>query len=183
MGDVAGSTADNVAHRRPPRRNSVEPAEVEDALLGLEGVNEAVVVAREERPGDNRLVAYLVPAETPALTISAVRRALSECLPSFMVPSAFVVLDALPRTPNGKVDRSALPAPGRGRPELEGAFVAPRSSTEEELVLIWTETLGLDRVGVHDNFLELGGHSLLAAQLVSRVLKSFRVELPLRSLL
>ena len=100
----------------------VEPAEVEDVLLGLEGVNEAVVVARADRPDEQRLVAYLVLAESPAPTVSAVRRALYECLPSFMVPSAFVVLDALPRTPNGKVDRQALPSPGQGRPELEGAY-------------------------------------------------------------
>ena len=162
----------------------VETAEVEGALLGLKAIKEAVVVAKkEDRAGEQHLVAYLVPAEAPALTVSAVRRALSECLPSYMVPSAFVVLDALPRTPNGKVDRSVLPAPGRGRPELEGAFVAPSTATEEVLALIWAETLGLDRLGVHDNFLELGGHSLLAAQLVSRVLKAFRVELPLGSLL
>ena len=104
------------------RGSSVEPAEVEGALLGLEGVNEVVVVAREEGPGDKRLVAYLVPAESHAPTVSALRTALAQRLPSYMVPSAFVVLDALPRTPSGKVDRRALPAPGRGRPRLRRSF-------------------------------------------------------------
>ncbi len=100
-----------------------------------------------------------------------------------MVPSAFVLHDEFPLTPNGKVDRGALPAPGQGRPELESAFEEPRTSTEAELARIWAESLGVDRVGVHDNFLDLGGHSLLAAQLVSRVVKAFGVELSLRSLL
>ena len=100
-----------------------------------------------------------------------------------MVPSAFMVLDAFPQAPNGKVLRSALPAPGQERPEMESAFVAPRTSTEEELARIWAETLGVDRVGVHDGFMDLGGHSLLAMQLVSRVVKAFDVELSLWSLL
>ncbi len=100
-----------------------------------------------------------------------------------MVPSAFVVLDALPHTPNGKVDRSALPAPGQARPELESAYQEPRTSTEAELARIWAETLGVDRVGVHDGFLDLGGHSLLAAQIVSRVVNAFRVAFSLKSLL
>jgi hypothetical protein len=95
-----------------------------------------------------------------------------------MVPSALVALEALPLTPNGKVDRKALPAPGR--PELEEGYVAPRTPTEEVLSRIWTQVLGLDRVGVHDNFFELGGHSLLATQVVSRLPKAFQRELPIR---
>jgi len=165
------------------RGNRVEPAEVEGVLLGLEGVNEAVVVAREDRPGQQRLVAYLVPDKLPAPTVTGIRRALAERLPSYMVPSVFVVLETLPQAPNGKVLRSALPAPGQGRPELESAYEEPRTSTEEELARIWAETLGVDRVGVQDNFVDLGGHSLLAMQLVSRVVKAFGVELSLRSLL
>jgi acyl carrier protein len=99
-----------------------------------------------------------------------------------MAPSAFVFLDALPLTPNGKVDRKALPAPDGGRPDLEEAFVAPRTPVEEMLVEIWGEVLGVERVGIHDDFFELGGHSLLATQVISRVRSAFEVEIPLRSL-
>src|SRR5688572_21772464 len=97
-----------------------------------------------------------------------------------MVPSAFVFIDQMPLTPNGKVDRQALPEPDQSRPELGAVFVAPRTQTEEILASMWAEVLGLARVGVHDNFFELGGHSLLATQVISRVRKLFGVELPLR---
>ena len=107
---------------------------------------------------------------------------LTEKLPEYMVPSAFVVLESLPLTPNGKVDRRALPAPEQVLPELVGAYVAPRTSVEQVLVKIWTEVLGRHQIGIHDNFFELGGHSLLATQLTSRVRDAFGVELPLRSL-
>ena len=106
---------------------------------------------------------------------------LAQKLPEYMIPSAFMVLESLPLTPNGKVDRRALPAPDAIKPELAGAYVAPRTSVEEVLVKIWAEVLGVKRVGIHDNFFELGGHSLLATQLVSRVRDVFKVELPLRS--
>jgi acyl carrier protein len=99
-----------------------------------------------------------------------------------MVPSAFVMLEALPLTPNGKVDRRALPAPDTLRPELDEAFVAPRTSVEELLAGIWSQVLNLERVGIHDNFFHLGGHSLLATQVMSRVYKTFQIELPLRCL-
>ncbi|MBD2043497.1 non-ribosomal peptide synthetase [Microcoleus sp. FACHB-672] len=106
---------------------------------------------------------------------------LTEKLPEYMVPSAFVVLESLPITPNGKVDRRALPAPEPIKPELSGSYVAPRTPVEERLVKIWAEILGLKRLGIHDNFFELGGHSLLATQLISRVRDAFEIELPLRS--
>lgn len=99
-----------------------------------------------------------------------------------MVPAAFVFLEVMPQTLNGKVNRQALPAPGTARPELESPFVASSTPTEEVLVKIWAEVLRLDQVGIYDNFLELGGDSLLASQVIARVIKTFQVEVPLRSL-
>ena len=114
--------------------------------------------------------------------VPQLRSYLSERLPDYMVPSAFVVLAALPLTPSGKVNRRALPVLDRVRPESAGAYVSPRTPIEEVLVGIWSKVLGLKQVGVNDNFFELGGHSLLATQLVSRVRDAFQIELPLRSL-
>ena len=99
-----------------------------------------------------------------------------------MVPSAFVMLDKLPLLPSGKVDRQALPAPGGERPQLEHAYVAPRDAVEEQLVAIWTELLGLEQVGIHDDFFDLGGHSLLGTRMLSRILAAFHIHVPLRSL-
>jgi hypothetical protein len=158
----------------------IETGEVEAALLEQAEIREAIVAAREDRPGDKRLVAYVVPVAKRAPTVSALRRALADTLPDHMVPSAFVMMEALPRTANGKVDRGALPGPGRTRPDLETPFAAPRTPLEQALAAIWAEVLGLDPVGLHDNFLELGGHSLLAAQLLSRVRSAFQVDLALR---
>jgi len=126
---------------------------------------------------NNPLQAKLACKLVPKLRIY-----LGENLPDYMLPSAFIVLEALPLTPNGKVHRSALPAPESQRPQVEGSYVAPRNLVEEVLVRIWGEVLGLKRVGVHDNFFELGGHSLLATQLISRVRDAFQIELPLRTL-
>jgi hypothetical protein len=138
-----------------------------------------VVVAREDVPGDRRLVAYgVAPGDAP--TTSELRAHLLESLPDYMVPSAFVVLDALPLAANGKVDRAALPAP-EGRPELEQSYVAPRTPAEEILADIWQEVLGLERVGVQDNFFELGGHSLSAIKVVLQVQSLLEVELGVRS--
>jgi hypothetical protein len=110
------------------------------------------------------------------------RRFLDQKLPHYMVPSAFVILDALPLTPNGKVDRRALPAPDQARPDLEEPFVAPRTPVEEVLAGIWADVLGLEHVGVHDNFFDLGGHSLLATQVMSRVRDAFQMEVRVRCL-
>jgi acyl carrier protein len=114
--------------------------------------------------------------------VGELRRSLQEKLPGYMVPSAFVLLDALPLTPNGKVDRHALPAPDQAGREHERAFVAPRTPTEKLLASIWAHVLGVEQVSVHDNFFELGGDSLLAARVISRVREEFAVELPLRRL-
>ncbi|HYH81284.1 MAG TPA: phosphopantetheine-binding protein, partial [Longimicrobium sp.] len=130
----------------------------------------------EDETGDRRLVAYIVgDADAEAL-----RARLRQSLPEYMVPAAFVSLDALPLTPNGKLDRKALPAPDFA-PAAE-RYVAPRTGTEELLAGTWAEVLRLPRVGVHDGFFELGGHSLLATRVVSRVREAFGVELPLRAI-
>jgi amino acid adenylation domain-containing protein len=160
----------------------IEVAEIELALRGLTKIKEAAVVAHEDQRGEKQLVAYVVPEPEQGSTTSELRNFLKDTLPDYMVPSAFVVLDALPLTPNGKLDRMALPAPSLARPELDTNFVAPRNALEEQLVEIWVEVLGVTRVGVHDDFFELGGHSLRATQIVSRVREVFQVELPLLSL-
>ena len=160
----------------------VEVAEVEGALLSLPTVQEAVVVAREDRPGDRRLVAYLVPTARPAPTVTALRQALAAVVPDYMVPAAYVLLDALPKTPGGKVDRRALPPPGRTRPALDQPLVAPRTPVEATVGAIWQEVLGLDELGIHDNFFDLGGHSLAASQVIARVTETLHVDLPLRVL-
>lgn len=163
------------------RGNRVETAEIEAALLALGDVKDAAVVARDHISGTKTLVAYLVPKNQP-LQVSTLRRSLAEMLPSYMLPAVFVMLESLPVTGSGKVDRRALPEPDAARPDLESPFFAPRTPNEQELATIWSEVLDLDHVGIHDNFLELGGDSLLASQVISRVIGTFRVELPLRSL-
>ena len=127
-------------------------------------------------------MAYVVPAQPPGPPVGELRRLVQEQLPGYMVPAVFVRLEALPRTPNGKVDRQALPTPGKGRPDLVTTFVAPRTPLEEGLADIWATVLGLERVGVHDNFFELGGHSLLATQVMARVRNALQFEVPLRTL-
>ncbi|HEX2189372.1 MAG TPA: amino acid adenylation domain-containing protein, partial [Longimicrobiaceae bacterium] len=161
----------------------VEPGEVEAALREQPGVGAAIVAAREDRPGERRLAAYVAPAPgaAGAPDPAALRAALRARMPEYMVPSAFVVLEALPVTPNGKVDRAALPAPDASA-EREGAYVPPRTPAEEVLAGIWAEALGVERVGVEDDFFDLGGHSLLATRVASRVREAFRAELPLRAL-
>ncbi|MET0398003.1 MAG: amino acid adenylation domain-containing protein [Longimicrobiaceae bacterium] len=161
----------------------IEPGEVEAALLRHPGVREAAVEARGESAGSLRLVAYVVAADpasgAPAAT--ELRAALRDTLPEHMVPTAWVTLDALPRTASGKTDRPALPAPDGSRPDTGREPVPPRTPTEAVLAEIWAEVLEVDRVGVDDSFFELGGHSLLATQVVSRVRERLGAHLPLRA--
>jgi amino acid adenylation domain-containing protein len=164
------------------RGQRIEVAEIETALHDLASIKEAVVTAREDRTRERRLVAYLVPSDRPRPGIVALRRALSARLPDYMIPSAYIWLDALPLNANKKVDRRALPDPQETRPELDTPFTAPRTSMENAIARIWSEVLCVDPVGVHDNFFELGGHSLAAARVVSRVMKIFRLQLPLKAL-
>ena len=128
------------------------------------------------------LVAYIVPTEKPPPTISTFRRILAEKLPDHMIPSAVVMLEAMPLTPTGKVDRLVLPDPDDSRPSLDSPFVVPRTRIEESLAGIWASVLSLEQVGIHDNFFDLGGHSLLASQVISRVRQMFATDLPLRAL-
>ena len=161
----------------------VEPGEVQAALSEQADVREAVVSVREDALGGQRLVAYVVLARSAESVIPALRAELARRLPEFMVPAAFVRLERLPRTPSGKVDLRALPAPEDIRPTLSSEFIAPRTPTEILLATLWGEVLGLRQVGINDNFFtELGGHSLLATQLASRIRKAFNTELPLREL-
>ena len=160
----------------------IEVAEIEAALLGLDSIRAAVVVAQADESGEQRLVAYAVPAAGAASTVSELRRALPQTLPDYMMPSAFVFLDAFPLLPNGKIDRRALPVPNRTRPALDVSYVAPRTPVESNLARIWADVLNLQPIGIHDRFLELGGHSLLATQILTRVIETFRVEVSIRAL-
>ena len=184
-GDVARYLPDGnieflgrVDHQVKIRGFRIELGEIEAALGQHPAVREAVVLAREDMPGEKRLVAYVVGNSTA----DELRGFLKDKLPEYMVPAVFVPLDALPLLSNGKTDRRALPEPDRTRPELDEAFAAPRTPTEELLAGIWAQLLDLERVGVHDNFFDLGGHSLLATQAVSRIREAFQIELPLRLL-
>ncbi|WP_437738920.1 non-ribosomal peptide synthase/polyketide synthase [Sorangium sp. So ce1335] len=166
-------------HQVKLRGCRVEIGEIEHTLSAHPAVVQAVVVVREDRPGDRRLVAYVVAGDAPPEP-TELRDFLAARLPEYMVPSAFVPLAALPLTPNGKVDHKALPAPEwRGD---EAGYVAPRDVIEERLVEIWQEVLAVDRIGALDHFFELGGHSLLAIQIIARARDAFEIEVPLRAL-
>jgi len=157
----------------------IELGEIESVLGKHEAIREVVVMAREDVPGDKRLVAYIVPDGDYIPSVSELRGHLNKKLPEYMVPNAFVMLEKFPITPNGKVDRRALPAPEYTRPELEETYVAPRTPVEQSLAEIWADVLGVERVGVNDNFFELGGHSLLAVRLFVRIRKWAGIDLPL----
>ena len=157
----------------------VELTEVEAVLSEYPPVQHAVVTASEAAPGERRLTAYIVAKDQP-IDVDQVRRFLRQRLPDYMCPSLFVSVPAIPLTPNGKVDYSALPAPDAV--DQRQAYSAPRTPFEEVLAVIWQEVLGIEQVGVHDNFFDLGGHSLLAARLISRVRNAFQMDVPLRVL-
>ena len=157
----------------------IEPGEIEAALAGQSGVSQAAVIARPDGAGGQRLIGYVVAALGAVLETAALRAALSRQLPDYMVPSALVVLERLPLTPNGKLDRRALPEPELGSPH---SHRAPRTPQEAILCSLFAEVLGVERVGVDDNFFERGGHSLLATRLISRIRATLNVEVAIRSL-
>ena len=158
----------------------IELGEIEAALLRHPGVREAVALAREDAGGEKRLVAYVVPAGSPAPAPAELREALQRTLPEYMVPWSFVMLDRLPVTANGKLDRQALPAPGEAA--AGEAFVAPRNELERAIAAVWREVLGLERVGVHDNFFESGGSSLLIVKLHGRLNEALGTDVPILEL-
>ncbi|MBV9624350.1 MAG: amino acid adenylation domain-containing protein, partial [Acidobacteria bacterium] len=167
-------------HQVKLRGFRIELGEIESVLTRHAGVRQSLVMAREDEPGMKRLVAYVVPSAGERPGEQELREHLNESLPEFMIPSAFVFLDAFPLTPNGKVNRQALPAP-----ELKHStedFVAPRTPIEEMVAAIWAKVLHIDRISVNDDFFMLGGHSLLATQVVSRLRQSFNADISLRAI-
>jgi amino acid adenylation domain-containing protein len=157
----------------------IEPNEIISLLNQFPGVETSMVVARTDNGGDKRLIAYVVSAD-PQLTRGGLQEHLRAQLPDYMVPAAFVRLDALPLNSSGKLDRAALPAPTSLNTIADEVYIAPRTTIEKRVVSILAELLGLEKVGVNDNFFFLGGHSLLGTQLIARVRGIFGVELPLR---
>jgi len=160
----------------------IELGEIEAVLAKHSGVREPVVVISDDGSGEKRLIAYLVPQGTEEVTTSKLHSFLKERLPEYMIPSAFVQLERMPLTSNGKIDRRALPAPDMARPETEGGFVEPRTPLEEEVAAAWKQVLNLERVAVNENFFEIGGHSLLAARVITVLRGNLGVNLSLRSL-
>ncbi|NEP63671.1 MAG: amino acid adenylation domain-containing protein, partial [Symploca sp. SIO2G7] len=158
----------------------IELGEIEATLAQHPEVQEVVVIAREDSPGEKRLVAYLVTQKE--LQITQLRSFLKTKLPDYMVPAAFVLLDAIPLTPNGKVDRRALPAPDTDNFSQDTSFIPPRNPLELQLSQIWSEILNIPTLGVQDNFFDLGGHSLLAVRLMARIEKQLGIHLPLTTL-
>ena len=161
----------------------IELGEIETLLITHPQISEAVVIDSDDIPGSKRLVAYIVETSSgTSLPQSQLRSFLKEKLPDYMIPSAFVVLDALPLTPNGKVDRRNLPKPDQNRPDSAANYVAPQTDVERTIATVWEEVLHLENIGIHDNFFEIGGHSLLATQIISRLRQILQMDLSVRTL-
>jgi len=160
-------------HQVKVRGFRIELGEIESSLVKRNDIDKAVVIVREDKPGDKRLVGYLIASGSEA-TLADLRTHLLETLPEYMLPSAYVYLDAFPMTSNGKIDRKSLPAPESGRPELGADYVAPKSELERAVALAWEKVLDIEKVGVNDNFFDLGGHSLLLVQVQTILSEKFR---------
>ncbi|HEX8091267.1 MAG TPA: amino acid adenylation domain-containing protein, partial [Blastocatellia bacterium] len=158
-----------IDHQVKIRGFRIEPGEIESALRSHPAIEETIVLARDDAPGGKSLVAYIVAGDDSLGGIEDLRGYLKDRLPEYMVPSAFVKLESMPLTPNGKIDRRALPAPGTGRPDLEQGFVAPRNPLEMLLAQMWQEILSIEKVGVHDDFFQLGGDSIKGAVFINRL--------------
>jgi amino acid adenylation domain-containing protein len=157
----------------------VELDEIEMQLMEFPGIKDVVVTALNNNSGDERLVAYVVPKTAPGPNVSEMRLFLADKLPDYMIPTTFIALDALPLTDTLKVDRKALPEPKGLRPEIAASYAPPRNSVEEALAKIWADLLDLNQVGINDNFFDLGGHSLTATRVISRVVETFSLDLPI----
>jgi acyl-CoA synthetase (AMP-forming)/AMP-acid ligase II len=157
----------------------IELGEIEATLAGYPGVQSCVTLAREDAPGNKRLVCYVVARESEPLRAEGLHNFLKQRLPEYMVPSRFVFLDSFPLTQNGKIDRKALPAPSYANAVTAQKFVAPRHETEKKLAAIWMELLNLQRIGIYDDFFDLGGHSLLAIKALSQIRDELDVDLPI----
>lgn len=169
-----------VDHQIKLRGFRIELGEIETVLGQHPAVQQAVALVREDTPGDQRLVAYVLPRSGQTLSPSALHQHAQEHLPNYMVPSALVIIEQLPQTPNGKVDRRALPAPDADLLERDEALVVPRTELEGIIASVWTRVLGISQVGIHHNFFALGGHSLLALQVASQLRQTAGMELSLR---
>jgi amino acid adenylation domain-containing protein len=188
-GDLARRDADGCLFHLGRKDNQVkisgyrvETVEVEAALAGMGHFNRVCVTVKDSAASGKQLIAYLVPKRRPVPTASSLRRALAQRLAPHMIPSRFVTLDSLPLTPTGKLDRKALPDPGNTRPVLDAPFVALSSNEERIIAKIWSEILGVDPIGLFDNFFDLGGHSFSASRVIARLAQTFQVELPISSL-
>jgi amino acid adenylation domain-containing protein len=164
------------------RGHKVQIPEVEKALTALDTLDQAVVLITDSTKGRERLIAYVVPAGRRVPSTSELRKCLSETFPEYMIPSVFVILDSLPITSTGKIDRRALPEVTNERPGLDTHYSAPKTKIESALARIWGELLFVDQVGAHDNFFDLGGNSLVASLVISRVIQTFNLELPIKAL-
>ncbi|ASS75353.1 hypothetical protein CIG75_10355 [Tumebacillus algifaecis] len=160
----------------------VELGEIEAVLAAHQEVSSTAVLALDDEAGSKRLVAYVVPTEDSAMKSTELRTFLLSRLPSYLVPPVFLMLDQMPLTPNGKIDRKSLPLPDASQLAGTSNYEPPRTSLEREITSIWAEVLGIPLLGVHDNFFDLGGHSLLATQILSRIQSAFQFQIPLRSL-
>jgi acyl carrier protein len=188
-GDLARYLADGridfvgrLDHQVKVRGLRIELGEIEMALIAHPAIDDAAVIVHEQSALDKRIIAYVVSKKETSALAGELRNFLREKLPDFMLPSQFVMLDRMPLTPSGKIDRPALPAHESLHAETPEDYVAPRDSMEERLVAIWVELLAVDRISIHDNFFELGGHSLLIGQIVARVREAFKVDLKLRTI-
>ena len=180
-GDLARYRADGnieclgrIDHQVKIRGYRIELGEIEAALKEQPEIKQAVVIAREDRPGDKRLVAYLVATASTVPTTLELRTRLKRQLPDYMVPTAYVFLDQIPISSNGKIDRKALPLPAETQTLQADTYIAPRNHLEKMLVGIWAEVLGVQQVGLDDDFFDLGGHSLVGVRLLAKIKKSIR---------
>ena len=160
----------------------IELGEIEIVLAKHEAIKQAVVVVREDRSGDQRLVAYYIAKPNHSVTVAELRKQLRTELPVYMIPQHFVELEAFPMTPNRKIDRRALPSPAHEGKSIGSEYIAPRTETESVVARVWQEILHIERVGIHDNFFELGGHSLSATQILSRLRDVTGAEITLKAI-